>query len=204
MIIGSYYAYKKGRKRYQKHKAEKELKLKQERGELLLEDPSKELDDSCLAKTQSMSTHSNDSDSGSELDEQTRRELESDPDFLEYMEQQKKLYLKQQRDKGLPPSYNSVTSESKTSSMYSSSNSSWSPVSAMTPQTPHSRQIVQEMEGSDAGSDYSGDIAKRQSQRPDLETIVEADSTPVAFELPGNMPAILPDTDRSKMHEMPG
>lgn len=183
MII---YGIKKGHKKYKQHQAEKERKLLEARGQLPdIKDPSRELDTSCLAETSSKAqpktivTDLNRADSTSASTASALSALDHDPEFQKYMERQKELYIQSHRHPASPPSYDaSVQQRPRTPSELSGSTTHPSAVAELPASTDLSVQPVE------IGGQHISD-----TQQP-----VEADSTPVVFELPGNLPAILPES----------
>lgn len=215
MILAVRYSIKgvkKGHQKYKEHKAEKERKLLEERGQLPdIQDPSRELDTSCLAepdlKRQHSSLSRSRSRSSSLSQASAEKALENDPAFKEYMERHRSLYLQQHRENGQPPSYDSamqnrLTSpasragrssleQSATPSHYQESVATkpYSGHNLLVPEMPaphHSQTSLNSLSQSHLSELDAGSAANR-------SVIVEADSSPITFELPGNMPAILPD-----------
>lgn len=101
---------KKGYKKYQAHQLEKEQAA---RGIMPdLDDPSRELDATCQAeRTNTASTEDSRSRSSSESTRVAEKALEDDPEFQRYMEKHRSLYLQQQR--GLPPAYEATESRTE-------------------------------------------------------------------------------------------
>lgn len=222
---------KAGHKKYKERQAEKEQKLLEERGQLPhLQDPSRELDTRCQAKLDSQKSSDSASIRSSRSSHSTRsaeRALENDPGFRAYMERHKSLYLQQQRQAGLPPSYNAVMQEH-----LSPTASSYSPPAVASPSATHcschecmsrSQSAVPQPIGHHLSPPYLDspslpghettrsltprpamtELDDTQTTRPPVSTIAELDDPSSAFELPGNLPAILPPSKRETPIELP-
>ena len=237
MILAISYSIKgvkKGHKKYKQRQAEKEQKLLEERGQLPdLQDPSRELDTTCQAvlnrqtSSQAISTRSRKS-SLSTLS--AEKALRDDPDFREYMEKHKSLYLQQQREAGQPPSYKAVMQEhlSPTPSMYSPpSAASASPMHCSCHEcisrsqrvgsqpSGHHSNFQQHTISTFPGHETTRSVTPRpatlsltelgdtQTTRTPIPSMVELDDTSMPFELPGNLPAILPPSKREAPVELP-
>ncbi|KAJ9653555.1 hypothetical protein H2198_007275 [Neophaeococcomyces mojaviensis] len=220
---------KKARKSYKKHQAEKEQKLLLERGELPdLQDPSRELDTTCqvdLERTKSNSAITSSSTSSAST-ASAEKALDNDPHFKEYMEQQRALYLHHHRSNPNPPSYNSVMED--VSSPHSSMNDSMgrstlSPTSAghcschecvrvnrsstSRPTTPI--PAMPELPTVGTSTIHSGVLTTPaiselgNTQIPIMKPTSHHDTTDITFELPGNLPAMLPETKQRTPTKLP-
>jgi len=222
---------KKGHKKYKERQAEKEQRLLEERGQLPdLQDPSRELDTRCQAKLnrqQSSGSASLKSSRSSHSTRSAERALENDPGFKAYMERHKSLYLQQQRQAGLPPSYNALMQDH-----LSPTPSSYSPTGVALPSARHcschecmsqGQSAVPELVGHNLSPQYfdspslpghettrsltprpaTTELGDTQTTRPPVSAIAELDNQSAAFELPGNLPAILPPSKRETPIELP-
>lgn len=179
---------KRGHQKYKERQAEKERKLTEAKGQLPdIQDPSQELDTTCLAEADSVKSpmvtdldRANSTASNSTASALSA--LDNDPDFQRYMERQKQLWIQSQRQQGVPPSYDASIQQTPTS-QYNSS---------LTSTTVHSPALVAELPASTDVSSTPVEIAGKHIS--DTQQPVEADSTPVVFELPGNLPAIMPES----------
>lgn len=223
---------KKGHKKYKERQAEKEQKLLEQRGQLPdLRDPSRELDVTCQARLnrqQSVDSASTRSIESSHSTRSAERALENDPGFREYMERHRTLYLQQQQQQaGLPPSYNAVIQEHQSPNPSSQIPGGVSPPSAThcychectsrsqsTVPQPVSYRVSQQHPGSGSlpghGTTESltprpamSELDDTQAARRAAPLITELDSTSTEFELPGNLPAILPLGKRELLAELP-
>lgn len=184
---------KKGHKKYKERQAEKERKILEDRGQLPdIQDPSRELDTTCLAEADSKSDaivtnidRSNSTNSASTASALSA--LDNDPEFQRYMERQKQLYIQQQREQAAPPSYDASIQEMPTSP------------SPLTASVSHPAGNIAELPESTDISARPVEIGGKQI--PDAHQPVEADSTPIVFELPGDLPAIMPESKQSRNNE---
>jgi len=214
---------KKARKSYKQHQAEKEQKLLTERGQLPdLQDPSRELDVTCQAGLQhNKSSASLSSSASSTSTHSAEKALENDPQFREYMEHQKALYLRHHhRSDSNPPSYNTIMEESRNPRSSTHGPTSGSTLSPTSPghcschecirrdsrSTPHpttSIPMVPELPSSGTSTLYPrvpstpavSELGN--SQIPSTKSTSHNDTSDMVFELHGNLPAILPDTKHS-------
>lgn len=244
MILLTAKGIKYGRKKYKEHKAGKEKKLREERGEVDIEDPSEELDSTCqaeidrhpskLSKTNTNQSKSRHSSTSSASTTSAERALENDPGFREYMAKHRSLYLQHQRERGQLPSYNAVMQEDLTPA-----SSTRNPqMAAVSPATLHSaashcscHDCIARLQNTSPGQ--SGHQSAYELAVPNLsltsETrsltpvraaipiselpgasvanysgqVAELDNTPAIFELPGNLPAMLPEPKREMVAELP-
>lgn len=218
---------KKGHKKYKEHKAEKERKMLEERGQIPdIQDPSRELDTSCLAETDLKLERSSSSASAgsSRSTGSAEKALENDPAFKEYMARHRHIYLQQQRENSQPPSYNSTMQNDLTTSVsiHSPAGTELSSVTshcschdcvavkrrsgqqspipeASTPR--NSQYLLSPQAATTSRSELAPASPLRSPSRTSI--VIEADSTPLPFELPGNMPAILPNPKEVPPSELP-
>lgn len=204
---------KKGYKKYKDYQAEKEEAA---RGTLPdLHDPSRELDVSCQAeRTRSNSTESKrlSKDSNSTLE--AEKALEDDPEFQKYMDKHRHLYLQQQ--KSLPPKYEAAIAQNTTPiSATSSGMSPRSPMSESRHCTCHNCMsfsqhtspvsanethvgAIQEMP---ASTTYCAELEVPEiyiHKTPSQQSVDQ----PVIFEVPGDLPAIIPEKKKQVVSEL--
>lgn len=249
MIILGIQGIKKGRKKYKQHQAEKERKLLESRGQLPdIQDPSRELDVTCLAEGDSKDPRPSGNlgrtaSTGSDSTKSAEEALENDPNFQQYMERQRQLYIQGKANSiSSPPSYDAsvqntpLTAQGQTSSLSPNSthcscheclqSSTTSPLLTRHPADPvHYGQVHQGTvhhasanQGSVHGSIHRPQHLSYVSELPasipentavpveidgrhlsNAQQPVEADSTPIIFELPGNLPAILPESKPTRI-----
>jgi len=196
---------KKANKAYKKHQAEKQQKLLLERGQLPdLQDPSRELNTTCQAELSRSKSNSSLSSSSSTYSTSTagaETALENDPHFREYMDQQRALYLRNHRNNANPPSYSSVMGDPQ------------SPVSPMSghpgrtilPSELHSTTSHPTVAELPPSPTTTTTIPREldSTNMPTIDTTLNSKNKDFVFELPGNMPAILPPPRQSAATELP-
>lgn len=229
MILAVRYTVKGVRKGYKKYQANKLEKEQAAKGTIPdLEDPSRELDVACQAE-RSVTTSSKDSESRRSSSESTReaeKALENDPEFQKYMERQRTLYLS--RSRGSPPTYESTVGHempaathtpiqhvsSPVNSVSAVSDSAhcvchnciatrqnWTPVSAASPclnnvqELPAPMAPIVELEVPDIQITNSSQIFKNQSSHSEDDLVL--------CEMPGDLPAILPEKRSITPVELP-
>lgn len=211
---------KKGYKKYQAHQLEKEQATK---GILPdINDPSCELDATCLAQTSCVSTPQpprsrSSSDSTLAAAEDA---LENDPQFQKYMERQRNLYLEQKR--GLPPAYEIIDGRAE---MAASASSPVELVSATTYGshcTCHNCVAIRQSQRPISSTE--GCVYRRQELAAPLPHVAELDVPEIQInngsqvfgdsssrmedddlilcEMPGDMPAILPERRQKAPSEL--
>lgn len=227
MILAIRYSVKGVKKGYKKYQAHQLAKEEAARGTLpALEDPSRELDVTCQAEQRlRKSSESSRSESSSDSTLNAEKALENDPEFQKYMERHRTLYLQQQR--GLPPSYDAALTEDierrPTASLSSPSHSlsvvpsgehctchsciahrqTQSPVSAtgtctaVRQELPAATTVPAELDVPQIRINKDRHILNNSSSHDDKDDLI-------LCEMPGDLPAILPDLKPRSPFELPG
>lgn len=213
---------KKGYKKYQAHQLEKEQAAKGIMPNL--DDPSRELDVTCQAERRRTSTESSRSSNSSKSTLVAEKALENDPEFQKYMDRHRSLYIQQQR--GLPPSYDVALNESLTttpSTSLSSPHQSMSTVpdgehctchncvvlghsrspmpdtnmfDSVVPEMPASTTKPAELDVPHIRINNGSHILSTSSSQDDKDDLI-------LCEMPGDLPAILPDFKSRSPSELP-
>lgn len=219
MILAVRYTVKgvrKGYKKYQAQKLEKEEAAKGTRP--ALEDPSRELDAVCQAE-RSPSRTMRESESRRSSSESTRaaeKALENDPEFQKYMERQRNLYLS--RSRGSPPAYETTVGHEMPAPVHSpvqhvsspgnpvsaasdgghcvchnclTAGQNWTPISTTSSHPPNVQEMPAPM-APIAEMDVPAIQINNNSQRLNSSPSIEDDDL-ILCEMPGDLPAILPE-----------
>lgn len=216
MILAIRYSVKGVKKGYKKYQAHQLAKEEAARGTLpALDDPSRELDITCQAERKHRdSSESSRSKSSSDSTLDAEKALENDPEFQKYMDRHKSLYLQQQR--GLPPSYDAALTEDLTIKPIVSPSSPSHPISTV-PTGEHctcrnciaSRQVRSPVSATGTCTGFRQELPGATTIPAELDvphirinndshivsnSASRNDKDDLIFcELPGDLPAILPD-----------